>query len=81
MQKRWVFPLRNIDYYASGLFRLAVIAQQIYYRFYHGQTKDERFKLMIFAVHVWKRRQESHCTFRSLKEGMKNATGPILFGS
>jgi aminoglycoside phosphotransferase (APT) family kinase protein len=39
-------------YYCFGLFRLAVIAQQIYYRFYHGQTKDDRFKLMIFAVHV-----------------------------
>ena len=24
--------------------RLAVIAQQIYYRYYHGQTRDERFK-------------------------------------
>lgn len=30
-------------YYAFGLFRLAVIAQQIYYRFYNGQTKDQRF--------------------------------------
>jgi aminoglycoside phosphotransferase (APT) family kinase protein len=46
-------PVAHIDfYYCFGLFRLAVIAQQIYYRFYHGQTKDERFKLMIFAVHV-----------------------------
>ena len=35
-----------------GLFRLAVILQQIYYRFYHGQTKDERFKVLIFAVHI-----------------------------
>jgi aminoglycoside phosphotransferase (APT) family kinase protein len=43
----------NSDYYyCFGLFRLAVIAQQIYYRFFHGQTKDERFKLMIVAVHV-----------------------------
>jgi len=39
-------------YYAFGLFRLAVIAQQIYYRFYHGQTKDKRFGMLIFAVHV-----------------------------
>lgn len=30
-------------YYCFGLFRLAVIAQQIYYRFYHGQTQDKRF--------------------------------------
>ena len=34
----------NIDfYYAFGLFRLAGIVQQIYYRFYHGQTQDKRF--------------------------------------
>lgn len=39
-------------YYCFGLFRLAVIAQQIYYRYYHGQTKDERFKNMIIGVHV-----------------------------
>ena len=39
-------------YSAFGLFRLAVIAQQIYYRYYHGQTKDERFKMLIFGVHV-----------------------------
>ncbi|MEJ2718803.1 MAG: phosphotransferase family protein [Deltaproteobacteria bacterium] len=37
-------------YYCFGLFRLAVIAQQIYYRYYHGQTADERFKMLIFAV-------------------------------
>jgi len=43
----------NFDfYYCFGLFRLAVIAQQIYYRYYHGQTKDERFKTLIFAVTV-----------------------------
>ena len=43
----------NYDfYYVFGLFRLGVIAQQIYYRFFHGQTKDERFKSMIFAVAV-----------------------------
>jgi aminoglycoside phosphotransferase (APT) family kinase protein len=39
-------------YYSFGLFRLAVIAQQIYYRFFHGQTKDERFKMLIFAVKI-----------------------------
>lgn len=37
-------------YYCFGLFRLAVIAQQIYYRYYHGQTDDERFKMLIFGV-------------------------------
>jgi len=41
----------NFDFYfCFGLFRLAVIAQQIYYRFYHGQTKDERFKSLIGSV-------------------------------
>jgi aminoglycoside phosphotransferase (APT) family kinase protein len=30
-------------YYCYGLFRLAVIVQQIYYRSYHGQTEDSRF--------------------------------------
>ncbi len=39
-------------YYCFGLFRLAVIAQQIYYRFFHGQTKDERFKMLVFAVKI-----------------------------
>jgi aminoglycoside phosphotransferase (APT) family kinase protein len=43
----------NFDFYLCfGLFRLAVIAQQIYYRYYHGQTRDERFKMLIFAVHI-----------------------------
>lgn len=30
-------------YHALGVFRLVVIAQQIYIRYVHGQTKDERF--------------------------------------
>jgi aminoglycoside phosphotransferase (APT) family kinase protein len=43
----------NFDYYfCFGIFRLAVIAQQIYYRFYHGQTKDKRFQMLIFAVKI-----------------------------
>lgn len=32
-------------YRVYGLFRVAVILQQIYYRFYHGQTKDQRFSV------------------------------------
>lgn len=41
----------NFDfYYCFGLFRLAGIAQQIYYRYFHKQTKDDRFALLIFAV-------------------------------
>lgn len=34
-------------YYIYGLFRLAGIIQQIYYRFYHGQTQDKRFAQFI----------------------------------
>ena len=30
-------------YFCFGLFRLAVIGQQIYYRYYHGHTRDARF--------------------------------------
>jgi aminoglycoside phosphotransferase (APT) family kinase protein len=34
----------NFDFYeVYGLFRLAVIVQQIYYRFHHGQTKNPEF--------------------------------------
>lgn len=39
-------------YYVYGVFRLAVILQQIYYRFYHGQTKDERFKMYAPMVNI-----------------------------
>ncbi len=46
-------PMDHFDfYYGFGLFRLAVIAQQIYYRFFHGQTKDPRFGALIQAVGV-----------------------------
>lgn len=31
-------------YYVYGIWRLAVIIQQIYYRYYHGQTDNPRFK-------------------------------------
>ncbi|MBH3312300.1 phosphotransferase family protein [Pseudomonas mosselii] len=38
----------NFDfYYCYGLFRLAGIVQQIYYRFFHGQTQDKRFAQFI----------------------------------
>lgn len=39
-------------YFCFGMFRLAVIAQQIYKRFYEGITLDERFALLIVAVQV-----------------------------
>ena len=39
-------------YYCFGLFRLAVIAQQIYNRYFHGVTTNKRFATLIFAVHA-----------------------------
>ena len=39
-------------YYVYGLFRLAGIAQQIYYRFFHGQTRDPRFGKLGRAVQI-----------------------------
>lgn len=37
-------------YYVFGLLKLAVIVQQIYYRYKKGLTKDERFAPLIFVV-------------------------------
>jgi aminoglycoside phosphotransferase (APT) family kinase protein len=37
-------------YYAFGLFKTAVVAQQIYYRFRQGLTADARFASMIHGV-------------------------------
>ena len=39
-------------YYAFGLFRLAAIAQQIYYRWKMGQTKNPRFQAFGLFVGV-----------------------------
>lgn len=38
------YRVDNFDFYALyGLFRLAVIVQQIYYRYFHGQTRNPAF--------------------------------------
>jgi aminoglycoside phosphotransferase (APT) family kinase protein len=48
----------NFDFYeVYGLFRLAVIIQQIYYRFHHGQTKNPEFGTY-YALTQW---LEKHC--------------------
>jgi aminoglycoside phosphotransferase (APT) family kinase protein len=39
-------------YYAFGLFKIAVIAQQIYARYKRGLTRDPRFKHLSHAVRV-----------------------------
>jgi len=38
------------------LFRLAVIIQQIYYRYFHGQTKDKRFAGFVHAARYLEQR-------------------------
>lgn len=47
--ENWTF------YEVFGIFRLAVIAQQIYYRYYHQQTNNPAFKdfwIVIHALHI-----------------------------
>jgi hypothetical protein len=37
--------MAHFDFYLCfGIFRLIVIAQQIYYRYYRGQTRNPRFE-------------------------------------
>lgn len=47
---------RNVDkilfYYVFGLFKTAVVAQQIYYRYKHGYTTDKRFEKMLLGAKV-----------------------------
>ncbi len=53
---------RNVDvsqmpyYYAFGVFKIAVIVQQIFYRYHRGQTSDERFRFFDQAAEalLWK---------------------------
>ena len=40
-------------YEVFGLFRLAVIIQQIYYRYHHGQTRNPAFKRFWLLVHYF----------------------------
>jgi aminoglycoside phosphotransferase (APT) family kinase protein len=43
-------------YEVFGLFRLAAIAQQIYYRYHHRQTRNPAFKRFWVAAHLLERR-------------------------
>ena len=53
---RLVTPGQWRFYEVFGLFRLAVIAQQIYYRFFHGQTSNEAYAVFGPAVQIVGRR-------------------------
>jgi len=51
--------ISNIPYYvAFALFKIAVVVQQIYYRFVKGHTQDERFKPLILMVALLSRTAE-----------------------
>ncbi|MEJ7729045.1 MAG: phosphotransferase family protein [Polyangiaceae bacterium] len=41
-----------VFYFCFALFKTAVVAQQIYYRYQQGLTRDERFAAMIFGVRL-----------------------------
>jgi aminoglycoside phosphotransferase (APT) family kinase protein len=45
-------PENFVLYEVYGLFRLAVIAQQIYYRYHHRQTRNSAFKRFWIITHV-----------------------------
>ena len=46
--------MKNISfYYVYGLFKIAVIIQQIYYRYKNGHTTDIRFKNLNEAVEMY----------------------------
>jgi aminoglycoside phosphotransferase (APT) family kinase protein len=58
-QEKTGVPVDNFAFYfVFGLFRLGVIGQQIYYRFYHGHTKDQRFAMMVKKTDVLQRMSE-----------------------
>lgn len=55
LEKMDLKPNNWTFYEVFGLFRLAVIAQQIYYRYYHQQTDNPAFKdfwIMVHALHI-----------------------------
>ncbi|HEX3595755.1 MAG TPA: phosphotransferase family protein [Polyangiaceae bacterium] len=49
-----------VYYYVFGMFKTAVVVQQIYYRYKMGLTKDERFAIMIMGVHTLAQKAAHH---------------------
>ena len=51
--------ISNLPYYVTfALFKIAVVVQQIYYRYVKGHTQDERFKPLILMVVLLSRTAE-----------------------
>ncbi|TDU89902.1 aminoglycoside phosphotransferase (APT) family kinase protein [Kribbella voronezhensis] len=55
-EKTGIEPANWAFYEVFGLFRLAVICQQIYYRYHHKQTRNPRFKNLWLPVNLLERR-------------------------
>ena len=55
-EKSGLEPANWAFYEVFGLFRLAVICQQIYYRYHHKQTHNPRFKRLWLPVNLLERR-------------------------
>jgi len=54
-------PVENpVYYYVFGMFKTAVVIQQIYYRYKQGLTKDERFAILIMGVHALASKAAEH---------------------
>jgi aminoglycoside phosphotransferase (APT) family kinase protein len=53
LQRSGLQPADWRFYEVFGLFRLAVIIQQIYYRYHHGQTRNPAFKRFWWLVHYF----------------------------
>ena len=56
--------LSTIVFFVYGLFKVAVIVQQIYYRYHKGLTSDERFAQLnkitqLFLLMAWQAIQKN----------------------
>jgi aminoglycoside phosphotransferase (APT) family kinase protein len=56
-----------VFYYVFGLFKTAVVCQQIYYRFKQGLTKDARFAGLIEGVRLMADKAEHHIVRGSIE--------------
>jgi len=55
-----------VFYYVFGMFKTAVVIQQIYYRYKQGLTKDERFAVIIMGVHALAAKAHHHIALGSV---------------
>ena len=78
---RSVTPEQWRFYEVFGLFRLAVIAQQIYYRYFHGQTTNEMYALFGPAVQILGRRHRRAASTTGVSRILLVRHGQASFGA